>query len=62
MAKRTPAELRNLAKQLMTRAAEEEEEKRYARIGRVAARYLDVKAADFDFDSFKQEILAASKQ
>lgn len=61
MAKRTPAELRNLAKQLMARAAEEEE-KRYARIGRVAARYLDVKAADFDFDSFKQEILAAGKQ
>ncbi|MBI5634463.1 MAG: hypothetical protein HZA15_13415 [Nitrospirae bacterium] len=61
MAKRTPAELRYLAKQLMTRAAEEEE-KRYARIGRVAARYLDVKASDFDFDSFKQEILAASKQ
>ncbi|MCR4287750.1 MAG: hypothetical protein NUW09_07030 [Deltaproteobacteria bacterium] len=61
MAKRTPAELRNLAKQLMTRASEEEE-KRYARIGRVAARYLDVKSEDFDFDSFKQEILAASKQ
>ena len=61
MAKRTPVELRNLAKQLMSRATEEEE-KRYARIGRVAARYLDVDAAAFDFDSFKQEILAASQQ
>lgn len=61
MTKRTPAELRNLAKQLMSRATEEDE-KRYARIGRVAARYLDVDAAAFDSDSFKQEILAAGKQ
>lgn len=61
MAKKTPMELRDLAKRLMNRAAEEEE-KRYARIGRVIEKYLDKGFEGFDLDIFKKEITEAAKR
>lgn len=61
MPKKTPSELRDLAKRLMNRAAEEEE-KRYARIGRVIDKYLNNGFEGFDINIFKKEVTEAAKR